>query len=1705
MSAYDIYTALPPAGGNCSITPPSGISLESDSILSCSNWKSDNTPLSYQFQYSLGNDLYSVLYDGLNSTIVTSWIPPGNSADNYTVKINVTVTDKFGISASPVHLTIQIKPTQRVQPASVNLMANNSLFNVFIKKRNLEKAALIANSVLRSMSRKPSMDSRVINYIIGKMESLEVKNVVEILQSSSVIGSALELLETVSPESLNLSLSAVGSMTSLLWSIAQSKDVADIPLITKSAQNLASCLDSVLKAAALIASKDFKSSFQEQGKILVKISIKVLEKVADSVLALTVPDDNTISITAGQLSMTLGRYSIDRLSRRVIRGGRGQFILPTESRLLVSRVHKTSFADVQMLSLPFNPYTWDGTNERVGSDVLSLHLKNDKGELMKISDISEDITIVTPLKFQEIPTEWSKYFTKKGDLSFHEIKVKYENTLLMLEIKPRDTTVHMFVYMRFGQRPTTQDFDLNATISHGEKCVWMPSAHEKKEDQTFCSLNSQAPIQILAEQPGKYFLGLKNYNATVNLPHKREKRSCFEGRRRKRSCNEVKDAPATPPRSQIVSVVPAYDSTSDQNYSLKVSSGSCVHWSEELEKWISSGCRVLAASDGFLNCSCNHLTSFGGSLIVEPNPIDFEEVIVQFQNLSETGNVAVIVAIAVVFLCYMVVLVIVWKIDRKDAKNGGLLIHLPSSSNGTFEYEIVITTGIWKNAGTTARVAMEIYGSGGKSGIFQLSQEEPGVVNMLFSRSNSDVFVLSLNKSLGSIQAVHIGHNNFGNNPSWFLEEILIRDVQSNQSWKFMVSQWFALERGDGRIERVIDLTSTRLGFVSDVARRWRRGLTEWHIWVSVAAKLKQSRFTRVQRLSCCLSVLLTSMFANAMFYKLGGKYEQPIQVGPLKMSGRQVVTGIESALAVAPVNIIIVLLFQKGAEKSYTNNGYCLKGIVITGIAWVLLLCSCIASSAFSIFYSLIWEKTVSEQWLSSMLISFAQDLIIKEPVKVFFTALLLAAILKIKNKRSTEHARKNSQQVKSRCSKQRFWTLKLSEVEKMRKCQAKKQNLSRYFTELAIYLVFVFLLMIVCFGNRNDHRYLMKKSIWDGLANFKKVANNTMYWSWLQNVFLPGVFSGRLYNGQEEKQTIYIGDKHSLLVGMARVRQFRVKSTQCKVLKFMDTLFRECFEGYSTKNEDKTAYNKPGWRPLDNATRNDELLLLCPKPWRYQHAEETDIVPKWGQFSFYHGGGFVADLGYENHTGFNIVTSLQNNGWLDRHTAVVLAEFSTFNPSVNILGVATYFYEIESSGLKAASTQISVLFLHSTDTTWHKFYLICLFLFIVLVFLYSGRGIFRIYNYRSRYFKSKWNWVEIFQLVFSLLAVVMHIMRQIKVTSTMRKLRENIYANIHFQEAITWQQAENGVLGILMFIVTTKLLRVIRFNKHVVVYSKTLKISWRSLSSFSIVLLTLFIAFLHFGVLMFGSVSERYSSVLKGAYFQLEITLGRVKARTINELAEANTIYAKIFAFLILFTLSILCMNLFIAMINDALLEAKRNVNESELHELTDDDICSSSKERGGFFDAISKTLKQWTVSQTCEKEENSELENVGIHFKKSSTFNFDEISQSTELLREEIAREKTEEHRCSIRRQSFFDNISSMLKSAKCENNNECGKGKEKKKVRFQEDVIESSFRKLRKRKQDLLQRLNRIVSGFSEEDREFDDLLKAAEAQNYWIER
>ena len=256
---------------------------------------------------------------------------------------------------------------------------------------------------------------------------------------------------------------------------------------------------------------------------------------------------------------------------------------------------------LQMLSIPFNPFTWVRTSERVYSDVLTLDLKDDKRKNIKVSHLSSDIFMRIPLKDQINVLEYPHFFTKNGTSRFHKIKIDHENTLLQLEITPEDATVNLLIFMRFGDRPTNQVHDLNGTVSSKQRCIWkhMPGNVKIKGG---CSPNGLTPIQILAQKPGNYYIEVQSWESFVQ-PQKRQKRSCLGHRRQKRSCVEVK----SPPPIATQSVVPEYDPNTGQNYTMRVTLGSCVYWSDERQMWTTEGCQVRNdLLDEF--CECLHGT-----------------------------------------------------------------------------------------------------------------------------------------------------------------------------------------------------------------------------------------------------------------------------------------------------------------------------------------------------------------------------------------------------------------------------------------------------------------------------------------------------------------------------------------------------------------------------------------------------------------------------------------------------------------------------------------------------------------------------------------------------------------------------------------------------------------------------------------------------------------------------------------------------------------------------------------------------------------------------------------------------------------------------------------------------------------------------------------------------------------------------------------
>ena len=52
----------------------------------------------------------------------------------------------------------------------------------------------------------------------------------------------------------------------------------------------------------------------------------------------------------------------------------------------------------------------------------------------------------------------------------------------------------------------------------------------------------------------------------------------------------------------------------------------------------------------------------------------------------------------------------------------------------------------------------------------------------------------------------------------------------------------------------------------------------------------------------------------------------------------------------------------------------------------------------------------------------------------------------------------------------------------------------------------------------------------------------------AWLKNEFILNIYNQAWYNGLEEKNDVYIGNKMSILVGMPWLRQLRIRKSKLR-----------------------------------------------------------------------------------------------------------------------------------------------------------------------------------------------------------------------------------------------------------------------------------------------------------------------------------------------------------------------------------------------------------------------------------------------------------------------------------------------------------------------------------------------------------------------------
>ncbi|XP_077420923.1 polycystin-1-like protein 2 isoform X2 [Vanacampus margaritifer] len=355
-----------------------------------------------------------------------------------------------------------------------------------------------------------------------------------------------------------------------------------------------------------------------------------------------------------------------------------------------------------------------------------------------------------------------------------------------------------------------------------------------------------------------------------------------------------------------------FNSTWEPGITLSISTfmTKCMYWSIDRQTWSTDGCQVgKQSTPRQTHCLCNHLTLFGGSFFVMPNYVDITRTAELFSTVSQ--NYVVLSLLCAFFGLYLVTLLWACYADRRSLSRRKMTLLEDNHPCAQYNYLISVQTGQRKNAGTTANVTMTLIGSEGQSDAHHLTDPDKPV----FERGAVDLFMLATPFPLGNVQNIRLQHDNSGGHPSWYINRVIIQDLQTERVWHFFGDCWISSDRGDGMTKKIFNAAKNNevSCFRNIFQSRTSTGFRDEHIWVSIVNPPSRSPFTRVQRVSCCMSLLLCTMAINIAFWNIPEDEDSPVvfSIGSLHITWQDIMVGVESGLLMFPINILIITIFR--------------------------------------------------------------------------------------------------------------------------------------------------------------------------------------------------------------------------------------------------------------------------------------------------------------------------------------------------------------------------------------------------------------------------------------------------------------------------------------------------------------------------------------------------------------------------------------------------------------------------------------------------------------------------------------------------------------------------------------------------------------------------------------------------------------------------
>ncbi|XP_063168976.1 polycystin-1-like protein 2 [Candoia aspera] len=600
--------------------------------------------------------------------------------------------------------------------------------------------------------------------------------------------------------------------------------------------------------------------------------------------------------------------------------------------------------------------------------------------------------------------------------------------------------------------------------------------------------------------------------------------------------------------------------------------------------------------------------------------------------------------------------------------------------------------------------------------------------------------------------------------------------------------------------------------------------------------------------------------------------------------------------------------------------------------VGWFLVILTSGVSGFFTMLYGLHYGKDNSIKWLISMAISFFESLFITQPLKVLGFAAFFALVLKKVEQEDEENTSIDGPLSVSGDPNPIFGARRDSgnniyqpppatDIAKMKTDRVKEQKAFALIREILAYLGFLWMLLLVAYGQRDPNSYYLNKHIENSFTEgFQEVLSYQDFFKWARTTLISNLYGP--YEG-------FITDGNSKLVGSARIRQVRVKGSSCPIAPSLKMTVRECHAAYSFDTEDVGDYDI-NWNgsSLDNSSEFHSA-------WQYQSQARLRGHPIWGKLAVYRGGGYIVHLGMDSTNATRILQYLLDNTWLDSFTRAVFVEFTVYNANVNLFCIVSLMFETSALGAFFPRAELQSIRLYPYTDGLHIFVVaaeIIYFLFVIYYMVEQGKLLRAL---KWNYFHSKWNLLELAIILISWSALSVFVRRMIL------GLRDISYYQEHKDEFVSFNQTAtvDAVLGYLIaFLVllsTVKLWHLLRLNPKLNMITSTLRRAWGDISGFATVIIIMFLAYSIATNLIYGWKLNSYKTLFDSAETMVSLQLGIFNY---EEVLDYNPILGSFLIGSCIIFMTFVVLNLFISVILVAFSEEQKHYQASEEEEIVD-----------------------------------------------------------------------------------------------------------------------------------------------------------------------